>query len=85
MIQADGRDSPGYGERWLWCSVLMLAVGDLNSRNVRHATDARAWLFDQHHDRNLRRVCLLAGVDPDWLRAAVQRAGLVCGAQPAAA
>lgn len=71
MIQAG---TLGQGERWLWFSVLALAVDDLNSRNARQSEAARAWLFG---DPAADLVCRMAGVDPDWLRSAILRAGLI--------
>jgi hypothetical protein len=58
-------------ERRLWTAVLLQAMEDWRSDNMRRQTEAEEFLFDAKED--FERVSLGAGLDPGALRAKLQK------------
>ena len=55
----------------LWTAVLLQAMEDWRSGNMRRQTEAEEFLFECKED--FERVCLGAGLDPAALRSKLQR------------
>lgn len=60
-------------ERRLWMAVLVKAVEDWRSGNLRARREAQKFLFDDAQD--FARVCACAGIDPDNFRSKLLKVG----------
>ncbi|HVB87229.1 MAG TPA: hypothetical protein VNK23_11260 [Candidatus Dormibacteraeota bacterium] len=61
------------GERRLWIAVLVTAVEEWRSGNLRERREAQKFLFE--NDNDFDRVCASAGVDPGGFRSNLLRIG----------
>ena len=60
-------------ERRLWTAVLVKAVDDWRSGNLRARREAQEFLLED--TRDFSQVCAGAGIDPDHFRAKLQKVG----------
>ena len=72
-----GREAQGgddaHSERRLWTAVIIMAVEDWCSGNMRARREAQQFLFEDSKD--FQEVCSAAGLDPTSLRAKLLRIG----------
>lgn len=60
-----------FSERRLWAAVLLQAVEDWNSSNMRHRKEAEKFFFETPED--FARVCRGAGMAPSGVLARIKR------------
>jgi|SRR5579871_3804307 len=70
--EAQGGDD-AHSERRLWTAVIIMAVEDWCSGNMRARREAQQFLFEDSND--FQEVCSAAGLDPSSLRAKLLRIG----------
>ncbi len=69
--QTSEREEGLIAERRLWAAVLLLAVEEWRSNNMRAHREAELFLFESGAD--FETVCYGAGLDPSTLRSKLRR------------
>jgi hypothetical protein len=69
--QVENENDGGFSQRRLWTAVLLQAVEDWRSTNMRRKREAEEFLFQSKDD--FARVCRGAGLEPGGILSKLQR------------